>query len=253
MSSLSWLRFARRLPGLSKQPEYPDLEALVEAEADKTSDEYHIARWVVPLILGTVGAAVFIPLSIFVSPYFLIGTGGLWVTAATLGTIFHWIAKGITPGQVALRKRTRNLRNRMIQVKNLLGFEPALSPKVGEVLDQAARYYLQVCHEETPVGMWPEARLRARAAMEEAMTRMLELTEPPNGPAQEAVLARGWAMPLLAEMKALAKAMAEHEEGQRRSPIASSDADALAGLREARVELERLDQATQELDLRQHQ
>jgi len=101
--------------------------------------------------------------------------------------------------------------------------------------------------------MWPEARLRARAAMEEAMTRMLELTEPPNGPAQEAVLARGWAMPLLAEMKALAKAMAEHEEGQRRSPIASSDADALAGLREARVELERLDQATQELDLRQHQ
>lgn len=250
MSSLSWLRFARRLPGLNKQPAFPDLEALVEAEAEKTGDEYHIARWVVPLVLTTVGVAVFVPLSIFISPYFLFGTGGFALVAGILGYAFHLVAKGITPSQIALRKRTRTLRNRLIQLKHLIGLEPALSPAVGEVLNEAARYYLMVCDDETPEGMWPEARQRAQAAMQEAMTRMLELAEPATAPAQDAALARGWARPLLSEMKALATAIEEHEANQRRSPLAASDRDALAGLREARVELERLDQATQELDLR---
>lgn len=251
---MSWLRFARKLPGLNKQPTYPDLEALVEAEAEKTGDEYHIARWVVPLVGVGAGVLVFLPLSIFVSPYFLFGLGGLSLIGAGIGYICHLIAKGVSPSLIALRKRTRVLRDRLINLKNILGFEPALSPAVGEMLNEAAHYYLQVCHDEAPAGMmWPEARQRALAAMEEAMTRMLELAEPPTVSAQDAILVRGWAKPLLNEMKELAKKLKEHEQTQRESPLIATDSDALAGLREARVELERLDQATQELDIRQHE
>lgn len=251
MSSLSTLRFFRRLPGLDKQPTYPDLEALIESEAEKASDEFHIARWVVPLVLSAVGVGVFIPLTIKLSPFFLFGTFGLMTVGAILGLSFHFVAKRITPRQIQLRKRTKTVRGRLVSMRNILGFDPALSPKVGAVLNEAAQLYLQVCGEEPDAdSLWPEAGDRARAAMEEAMTRMLELAEPENIQAQEAVLARGWAVPLLSEMRALAKALEAHHTNKRMSALTASELDALAGLREARADLERLDQAAQELDLK---
>jgi len=251
MSSLSWLRAVRKVPGLNKQPTYPDLEALVEAEAEKTGDEYHIARWVVPLVGVAAGTAIFLPLAILFSPYFYLGMGGLAAVGSGIGYICHLIARQVSPSQIALRKSTRSLRNRLVTVKNLLGFDPALSPAVGEILNEASKLYLQVCHDPKPSPtIWPEAYQRAQAAMEEAMTRMLELAEPATVPAQDAALARGWAGPLLAEMKELAKTLETHERTLKASPLGASDSDALAGLREARVELERLDQATQELNIR---
>src|SRR5688572_26233879 len=109
MGALSLLRLARRIPGLAKQSELPNLETLIELESAKPSDEYHIARWLLPLIHTGIGLGVFVPLMNFVDPLFMIGAIGLPLLGITLGTIFHFVAKRISPTQVNLRKRCKKL------------------------------------------------------------------------------------------------------------------------------------------------
>lgn len=257
MGALSLLRLARRIPGLAKQSELPNLETLIELESLKPKDDYHIARWLLPLIHTTIGLAVFTPLTLMVSPWFLIGAIGLPTIGLTLGAIFHFMAKRITPAQINLRKRSNKLMHRFVGLKNLLGFEGVLSPKVAQILEEASRLYLKctgVVEDKRPqASVWTDAREKAERAMEEAMGRMLELAEPETAAAQEAELSRGWAMPLLREMTALDQALEEHRHNERLAMLTDPAADALAGLRDARSELERLDSATDELELEQGQ
>jgi hypothetical protein len=189
-----------------------------------------------------------------VETFFVIGLVGLPLLGVILGVVFHFIAKSIPPSRAALRKRSRKMLDRMVRLKSLLGLEPALSPTVGEVLDEAARLYLKVSAprpgDENRGGLWDEARAKAVAAMEDAMSRMLQLVEHENPQAQEIELSRGWAQALLEEMKSLERALEEHDRSGARSALAEPGLDALAGLRDARVELERLDSAAAELELR---
>jgi hypothetical protein len=255
MSALSWLRIARRVPGLGSQPEMPNLEALIDAEALQLKDEYHIARWVVPLVVGIVGLAVFVPLAVAISPLFLIGAIGMPVTGGILGVIFHLIARSVPPSKIRLRKNCRQLMARLNGLKNILGFNPVLSESVAAVLEEAAKLYLRVCPREAgkrgekpAADLWTDAVLRARLAMDEAMAQMLTLAEPETAAAQEAELARGWAGPLLEEMKATARTIEEH---QARSLVGGGSANLLAplaGLRDARQELARLESAVEELE-----
>ena len=254
MSALSWLRVARRVPGLARQPELPNLETLIDEEALRIKDEYHVARWVVPLVLGVVGTAVFIPLAATIDILFLIGTAGMLTLGTTLGLIFHHIARRQSPTQIKLRKRCKTLMIRLVGLKNLLGFDPVLSMKVAAVLEEAAAIYLRTrpapdrAVKPSKSSLWDDATIKAQRAMDEAMAQMLSLAEPETVQAQEVELARGWAHPLLEEMEAMGRALDIHLQKAQTAEFAETQLAPIAGLREARSELERLESAVSELE-----
>jgi hypothetical protein len=254
MSALNWLRLVRKVPGLAGQQEMPNLEALIDAEAMKPKDEYHIARWVVPLVLSIVGPSVFIPLTIAFSPLFLIGAIGMPAIGWILGGIFHYVSKTIDPSQLVLRKRCFTLLQRLNSLKNLLGYSPVLSVEVGGALEEAAALYLRTRPAIEPKkgpparGLFDETCLRAQKAMDDAMAQMLLLAEPESTQAQDLELSKGWAQPLLEEMRATTKALTEHYRHMRTAAMLDSHLSPLVGLRDARSELQRLENATAELE-----
>jgi hypothetical protein len=248
------LRVARRFTGLNKQSEYPHLETLIEDESYKIKDGYHYARWISPLSGLVLALGCFMPLALTVHPLFWIGTGGMTLIGGVLGWIFHRLAMQITPTQMLLRQRCMKLGQRLISLKNLLGALPILSPKVAEVLEDAAQTYLTARpgpERDLPTALlpvWNEAATKAQRALDDAMTQMLALADAETPQAQEVELGRGWALPLLDEMKATARAL---ENSARSAQIAAQMDPAttpLATLRDARSDLERLDSAVSELD-----
>lgn len=254
MSALSFLRLARKLPGLNKQPEYPNLEVLIEEESQKVKDGFHHARWITPLSGLVLALGCFMPLALTVHPLFWIGSAGMVTIGAGLGLIFHRLAIRISPTQLKLRQRCMNLANRMISLKSLFGAMPALSPKVAEILEDAAATYLKVRPSKERDGrapmpaVWDEARKRAERALDEAMSQMLTLSEPETPQAQEVELNRGWAQTLLAEMKDTAKALEMSSRSAGLAAELDSAASPLANLREARSDLQRLESAVSELE-----
>lgn len=254
MGKLSVLRLIRKARPLSSDPELPSLEALVEDEFSKVSDGWHLARWIVPLSSLVVGGAVFLPLMLFVHPLFVIGAAGLPLIGLILGAIFHILAKRITPAQLGLRKKCALLGQRMVGLANLTGVTPALSPKVGAALEEAAEALLSVkpvgqeIASASAKGVYAQASQKAEAALVEAMTKMLSLADSPSLLAQESELARGWALPLLEEMKATAAALtAQSPRVQIAAQIEASESP-LVGLVEARAQLAKLEAAVKELD-----
>lgn len=222
--------------------EWPHLEDLVAAESVKIKDEYHYARWIVPLVAGVV-AVVFGALSV-IHPLFLIGTGVGLLAGTILGLVFHSIARSVSPAQLLLRKRATALRRRWMGLTHLLGVESGVSPRVGEVLDEAARIHLSVRPPKVS-GQAPipsRSRRDAEEAMDEAMAAMLALAEPSSPAHQEALLDQGWAARLLDEMRGASKALAVMPDED------NPDGSALHRLRRARLELESLKEAREELD-----
>jgi hypothetical protein len=254
MGALTMLRVVRRIPGLHKQPEHPHLETLIEQEAGKIKDGYHHARWIAPLggLLFSLGC--FMPLALTVHPLFWIGTAGAALLGAGLGAVFHWLSTQISSTQVLLRQRCMVVGQRLVALQNLLGVLPTLSPKVAEVLEEAASIYLRCRpHPERDrmpraSDVWDEALPRAQRAMDSAMVQMLALAEPETPQAQEVELERGWAGSLLNEMRATARALESHAQRARQGAHFDSPASSLAGLMDARADLERLDDALAELD-----
>jgi hypothetical protein len=252
MGKLTVLRVARWARGASNSPEHPHIEALVEQEADKVSDGFHYARWIVPLVGLFFAVACFLPLALTVHPLFWIGSLGTTALGGILGAIFHVLASRISPPQLLLRKRCIALSNRMIGFSHLIGMSPSLSPKVAGLLDEAAEVYLATRQEpersrwSRGSGVWAEATSNAERAMDEAMAQMLRLAEPETPQAQEMELSRGWAQPLLQEMKATAAALAQTS---RAGAGASGSLNSpLADLADARIHLERLGSAAAELE-----
>lgn len=245
MSSLNWLKFARKVPGLSPQPEYPHLESLIEQEGQHASTELLVARWLVPLILTVVGISVFTPLMVAIHPLFSIGLIGLPAVGMTLGLIFHSMVRSLPPARIKLRKQCRKLGERMIGIKSLLGIENPLSPEVGGILDEAAMLYLRAKARAEAADTMAEPFKRAADAMEDAMSKLLQLAEPEGAKAQEANVAGGWAEQLLSEMRALDRALDANERNARASEMI--EADALARLRETREEIENQHSAVVEL------
>lgn len=253
MGALSWLRFVRRVPGFGSQPELPNLESLIEEEALKTKDEYHLARWIVPLATLVVGLSVFIPLTVTVSLFFLFGAIGMPVIGGILGAIFHFVARRVPPSKIRLRKRCHSLLSRLNGLKNILGFTPALSPQVAPVLEEAAGLFLRARLPDSNASsdvddLWTGAVARARVALDDAMAQMLTLAEPETAAAQEAELARGWALPLLEEMRETVQMIEDQRSKALVTGVGQAQLAPLAGLREARQELARLETAVSELE-----
>ena len=87
--------------------------------------------------------------------------------------------------------------------------------------------------------------------MEGAMVQMLELAEPESPAAQEVMLSQGWAMPLLKEMRALSDAVQRQERQDVPGLGESPNMQALAALRNARGDVERIEEALEELHTEQ--
>lgn len=252
MGRLTLLRAARWVTGRANKPDHPHLETLIEEESVKVMDGFHYARWIVPLVGAGLSLAMWLPLALTVHSLFWIGFAGFMGIGGLLGYVFHRLAMRISPTQILLRKRSLALGNRMVSVKSLVGMMPALSPKVAAFLEEAAAAYLAVRPKRDSLarsnGVWAESTHRLHRAMDDAMAQMLSLAEPETPEAQEVELTRGWAQPLLAEMKAAAQALMEEAGRERIAAQVDSTESPLAGLSHARADLERLRSAESELD-----
>lgn len=229
----------------------PHIEALIDRESAKMMDGYHYARWIVPLVGAALGFGLFLPLALTFHPAFLIGTAAFAILGVGLGLTFHVLARRISPAQLALRQRCLKLGYRMLSFRCLFGHQPALSVGAFELLEDAARTYLAACPEPSGrehAGPAAEAAQRTRQEMENAMSQMLALAEPESLDAQEAEVANGWAVPLLEEMRAAAKALASQA---RRTSLADSlvtPRSSQADLASARSELEQWEAAEHEVE-----
>lgn len=248
MGRLTALRIARWVRK-SDANAYPNLEALIEREAEKVTDGYHYAYWIVPLVGTILGLGVFLPLALLVHPLFGIGTFLAIAIGGGLGAIFHREAKKISPAQIKLRQRSQKVAERLVGIGNLLGATRALSPKVAETLDAAAKAYLSVQPPQdapTSKNVFSGATSTALAAMDDAMGQMLALGLPESPEAQEVELSKPWVQALLNEMQVSAEALLKQ---MHQTPVDELEGgSALSALLNARVQLERINEASEELD-----
>ncbi len=245
MSVFFWLRIARKVTGLAAQPEYSCLESLLKEESDNPSDGYRIASYVVPPLIGVLGLGVFIPLALIKNPDFILGAVVTAAIAAATWVVFDRLDKAIAPSLSQIRKSSKSLLYRMVSFTNIVGVEPALDPEVGEILDEAAGIYMK---HSAAIKEGYSSASKIATALEDAMARMMDLSTPVGARAQEMELARGWAPPLLQEMRDADKALDQHV--QAGLPTQTTN-DPLAALREARMELQMTDAASQELEQNQ--
>jgi hypothetical protein len=175
---------------------------------------------------------------------------GLLVSGALGGAawfIFDSLDKQIPRSKAQLRKLSEGIRERVGGFSNMIGLQPALSPAVGLILDEASAIYLKHANvTEAKLLLQGETRFRAVQALEEAMARMLELGQPKTAQEQDLELASGWALPLLQEMRDMDMALNQHMQAALAAQ-AINTADPLANLRDARKELLGDESALEEL------
>ncbi len=250
MGKLRALQIVRWKQTKSSESPYPNLEALIDEESGKVSNGWHLARWIVPPC-SLVAGGVFLPLALQAHQFFWIGVAGLPITGSILGGIFHWQARQISPTQVKLRKKCAALAQRMVSWQNLTGIAPAIHPQITAALEEAAEVYMSVSLK-APLpqakGLWHESVRRAQSALEEAMTQMLSLADSETALGQEQELAKGWAEPLLAEMKTLAAALKNPSGKAQLAAEIDASLAPISSLAEARAQLERLETAARELE-----
>lgn len=250
MQSLGFLRFMRKVPLFGTRPEFPHLETLIENQAGRPHNIYQILKYVIPasvLVFGGASAGFAIwqnanPLGVG------LGIFGTLVIAAGAGFLFHHLDKTIPDDSRRLRQLANKLVGRHLGWGNLVGSEPAVHPRVGEVLDEAAGIYLRHvgAGDKPPSPTRSVARVKAYRALEAGMARLLELAEPERAAQQEQILTAGWAEPLLAEMQALDKQLVEQTKRSAAERLIQDD-PALEALREARHSLQSLETAEDEL------
>lgn len=231
---------------MSAQPEYPNLEALLEAEAGQPDKGYYLAARIVPPIGLTIGLGVFLPLALAFSPFFHIGTIGFSLLAAGAWFLFNSLDRAISPSKKQIRKMASLIWGRYGGFGNLMGVEPAVSQTVGEVLDEAAAIYLK---HSGVTGSANEAYRRAYQALEIAMAKILDLAASPNVRNQELEFEAGWALPLLREMRQMDEALTRLAQY---AAHASLPVDPLANLKDARAELAGVVAAIDEVEQRRH-
>lgn len=251
MSALSFLRLVRRVPGLTGHPELPNLESFLESEGVRPHQVYRILEIVIPtsvLVFG--GVSVGLARWSGAGPVPLLLGGGLaLVIAAAAWYVFHRLDGTITGATRRIRGLAEVLLKRYAGCGNIMGVEPAVDGEVGAVLDEAAGIYVKhaAVPTKTDLPVIQEARADAVRALESAMASLMELARPVSAAAQRQALAAGWAHPLLAEMRELDRTLDAHA----RNAVAGRDSvgdDPLAGLRDARLRIEKIDSAIDELE-----
>ena len=242
MGALTWVRISRRLPGVVRQRELANLEALIDAEEGRQpTRNLFILSCAIPAGIGTFGG-----LSVFVAwisgnkglPLAL-GTAFTAVLAAGAWFIFYRLYRAVPPSKRRLRDLVLKFTRQYASVGNIVLGEGSLSDPFATVLDEAAGIYLQQSSvdDDSLTG----APAKAMVALEEAMSKLLEVALLKDQVAQNQALT--WTQPLLEEMRLLNQSLAEHAMTVKHNEFA----DPLASLREARAELETSTTAIQEL------
>lgn len=232
--------------GMSAQPEYPNLEALLESEAGQPDKGYYLAARIVPPIGIAIGLLVFLPLAIAFSPFFHIGTISFALLGVGAWFLFDSLDRAISPAKKQIRKMATLIWSRVGGISNLVGVEPALSETVGEVLDEAAAIYLKYSGAGSQKTR-NEAYHRAHQALEIAMAKILDLAAAPNVRSQELEFETGWALPLLREMRQMDDALTRLAKYAAHETL---PVDPLANLKDARTELTGVVAAIDELEQR---
>lgn len=242
MPALSWIRFARRVPGLVRQSELPNLEALIDSESARQPNlNYYILACAIPAGIAICGG-----FSVFFA--WISGNRGLPLAlgsaltvalAAGAWFIFYRLYKSVPASRQKLRKLITKFSPRYASFGNIFAGEHVLSEQFASLLDEAAGIYLRHCSVETSQSN--DAPKNAVRAIEEAMTRLMEEAVNRDHPAQEQALV--WAQPILEELRLLNSSLESHAIASKRSDVT----DPLARLRNARSELETTTTAMQEL------
>lgn len=233
--------------GMAAQPEYPSLEALLEAEAGQPDQGYFLAARIVPPSGLAIALGIFLPLGLYVHPLFHIGTVVFSLLAVGAWFLFDSLDRAITSGKKQIRKKASVIWSRYGGFGNLVGVEPVLSETVGEVLDEAAAIYLKHSGPGGSPRATNEAYLRAHQALEFAMAKLLDLAVVSNVRSQELEFEAGWALPLLREMRQMDDALTRLAQYASHATL---PLDPLANLRDARAELTGVVSAIDELEQR---
>lgn len=227
------------------------MEAFLETEGQKPFLIYRILKLVIPLSVGVIGGA-----TVLLAKLSGVGLGNLVggmvatvVLSAACWTVFHKLDIAIPESSRRLRRSAYKLLQRYLGLGNVVGVEPALDPGVGAVLDEAAAIIQK--HTSAPVSATPtlvtDAQSRAVQALETGVAKLLELAEPQSAQVQKQALAAGWVGPLLQEIRELDRSLDEHARVAATESAMRGD-DAVARLRDARLGLQKIDSAIEELD-----
>lgn len=243
MASLSWVRLTRRVTGIVQQNELPNLEALIDAEAERQPTRtYFILSCAIPASIATFGG-----LSVFLA--WISGNSGLTLLPGSIATvllsaaawyIFFRLYRSVPKSLRYLRDLIAKFSEKYASFGNIVLGEQSLSPQFAPILDEAAGIYLKHSFDgRKSNAATPE---KAHKALEEAMTKLMETALLKEIEAQN--LALTWAEPMLVEMRKLDQTLTENAlRSHRLAP-----ADPLANLREAREELETNNTAISELE-----
>lgn len=243
MGSLSWVRLARRVPGVVRQREFANLETLIEVEASRQpARNLFILCCAIPAWIGTFGG-----LSVFVA--WIAGNKGLPLLLGTLLTavlatgawvIFYRLYQAIPPAKRHLRDMITKFSQRYGSFGNIILGERPLSDQFVTLLDDGAGIYLKYCSEKDNSST--EARTKAINAIEAGMSKLMEVALLKDMAVQDEAVA--WAKPLVEEMRLLNQTLVEHALASQRSELA----DPLAKLKDARADLQSSTAAIHELD-----
>lgn len=242
MGALSWVRFARRVNGLVRQSELTNLETLIETEAERQpNSNYFVLACAIPA-----GIAIFGGGSVFVA--WLSGNYGLPLLLGSILTaflaigawyVFFRLYKSVPPSRIQLRKQVMKFLPRYCSLGNILGGESVMTEQFSALIDEAAGIYLKHCSDS--LSHLGDAPTKAVRAIEESMSRLMEVALSKDRRSQEQAMV--WALPMLVELRSLDLTLDHHSNLARKNEID----DPLAGLRDARSELEQVQTALSEL------
>ena len=242
MGALSWVRLTRRVPGVVRQRELANLEAMIDAEASRQpTRNLFVLSCAIPAGIATFGgASVFVawlagntglPLAVGAGATALL-TAGAWFT-------FYRLYRSVPASTRYLRDLITKFSKRYGSFGNIFLGEHSLSAPFEGLLDEAAGIYLRQCFATSD---HTEAEGRVSQAIESAMTKLMEVAIRKDQEAQNHALA--WAQPLLEELRRVDRSLLERAMTANRENLA----DPLTSLRAARIELETGNAAVQELD-----
>jgi hypothetical protein len=239
MGVLSWVRLARQVPGVVRQAELPNLEALIDAESGRQpSYNYFVLSCAIPAGIATFGGfSVFVAwLSGNTGLPLILGTALTAILTAGAWFIFYRLYTSVPPSRRHLRGLILKFGKQYGSFGNIMLGEQSMPQDFATLLDEAAGIYLRHGAAEG------SASAKAVAAIEDSMARLMEVAVLKDPQAQ--TRAMSWAEPLLVELRLLDQSLLEHAKLAERQALA----DPLANLREARVELETSNTAAEELE-----
>ena len=243
MGVLSWVRLSRRLPGVVRQRELVNLEALIDIEEGRQpTRNLFILSCAIPAGIGTFGGfSVFLAwISGNKGLLLLLGIAATAILAAAAWYLFFRLYRAVPLSQRRLRDLLSKFSKQYASFGNIILGEKTLSDPFALVLDEAAGIYLRYrAAADNPSTSAPDKAMRA---IDDAMSKLLEVALLKDQVAQDQSLT--WTEPILEEMRLLDRSLAEYALTSR--PIGLDDP--LARLREARADLDTSTAAIQELD-----